>query len=150
MRFLDAGEHAGGVGIVEDLDLVGGDRRGRLDVEVAGQQAAQQFDDRPWAAVVALRVQRHPSGQGSRWAHVEILQRILQPEEARIGPAMAKDEVAPLLGDVLAFIDDDCVEQEGPPTGSSAARFCSRSKASGSVKSGVSPAWRTRWSQSWW
>ena len=113
MRFLDAGEHAGGIGIVEDLDLVGGDRRGRLDVEIAGQQAAQQLDDRPRAAVVALRVQRDPAGQGRRRAPVEVLHGVFQPQEARIGPGMAEDEVAPLLGDVLTFIDDDRVEQEG-------------------------------------
>ena len=62
-------------------------------------------------------MQGHPAGQGGRRAPVEVLQRVFQPQQARIGPGVAEDEVAPLLGDVLAFVDDDRVEQEGGRNG---------------------------------
>ena len=103
----------GVVGVGVDGNFIGGDRRGGVDLQVVREQAAQQLDDRPRAAVVALRMQRDPAGQRRWWAPVEILHRVFQPQEPRIGPGMAEDEVAPLFGDVLALIDDDRVEQEG-------------------------------------
>ena len=115
--FLDLGDQPGAVGIGVDGDLVGGDRRGGVDFQVAREQAAQHLHHRARAAVVARRMQGDPAGQRGRRAPVEVLHRVFQPQQPRIRTGVAEDEVAPLLGDVLAFVDDDRVEQEGGRNG---------------------------------
>ena len=62
-------------------------------------------------------MQGDPAGQRGRRAPVEVLHRVFQPQQPRIRTGVAEDEVAPLLGDVLAFVDDDRVEQEGGRNG---------------------------------
>lgn len=53
-----------------------------------------------------------PSLQRDGSLAVQILHRVFKPEHSGVWPCMTENEISPLLGKVLALVDDHCVEKE--------------------------------------
>jgi len=109
-RLLGLVDHAARVGIAQDLDLRPRKRAAALDgigQELQLREAAQDVRRR---AVVGVRAQGDPAGQGEGGAAVEVLHRIFQPPGPSLGGEQAQQVGQPFRAEVLPFVDDQFVE----------------------------------------
>jgi hypothetical protein len=101
----------GAVGVGQNLHVRLEERTRRLDRLGFGQQLGEEPHHAPRAAEVAVRAQADPARQGHFRQAIEVLHRVLEPEDAGILAPMTEDQVPPLHAEVLPLVDDHGVEQ---------------------------------------
>ncbi|MDR8943025.1 hypothetical protein FEP80_03585 [Burkholderia multivorans] len=82
-------------------------RRERFD---APDDVAHEFEHVARAAVVRQRLQRDPARQRDRFAHVEVLQRILEPPPCAVGREQPLERGGPRRVKILSLVDDQHIE----------------------------------------
>ncbi len=100
----------GAVGVGQHLDIGLEKRAGGLDRLPFGQQFREELHHAPRAAVVSVRAQAHPARQRHLRQVVEVLHRVLEPEDAGVLVCVAEHQVPPFPAEVLALVDDHTIE----------------------------------------
>ncbi len=100
-------------GIGQLFDVGALERAARLHRLVRCADGREHVDDLARAAVIGVRMQRHPARQRHHPAAVQVLVRVFHPDRAPAFFQHAQHDVAPRHRKVLAFVDDDHVELPG-------------------------------------